>query len=178
MQNSKVIAAVRNGEELNIALNSNVSTIFMLGSNIEEIKRQIDLTHQNNKTIFIHLDLLEGVGKDEYGIRFLKNLGIDGIISTRTNLIKIAKKEGLKTVQRFFIVDSHSIQTTLDSLSSSKADMIEIMPGTLDKIINKLSKEIKVPIVAGGLIETKDEIFKATKNGAFAVSTGKSNLWE
>jgi hypothetical protein len=41
-------------------------------------------------------------------------MGVDGIISTRTNIIKFARQEGLTTVQRFFIVDSHSVDTTVE----------------------------------------------------------------
>ena len=35
-----------------------------------------------------------------------------------------------------------------------------------------------MPIVAGGLIETKEEIAEAIISGAEAVSTGKKELWE
>ena len=150
MNKLKIIAAVRNNKELQIASNSKVANIFMLSPNISDIKRQTELVHSEGKKIFIHLDMAEGIGKDEYGIRFAKEQGVDGIISTRTNIIKMAKKEGLFTVQRFFLIDSQSVATTIETAKTSKADMIEIMPGTLSKIIKKLKEELKVPIVAGG----------------------------
>ena len=138
MQDFQIIAAVRNKEEFVSALKSNVKTVFMLSTNIEEIKGQVALAHKNSKKLFVHIDLAEGIGKDVYGIKFLQNCGVDGIISTRTNIIKLARKEGVFTVQRFFVVDSQSIETTVESALSSKADMIEIMPGTLAKVIKKL----------------------------------------
>ena len=56
--------------------------------------------------------------------------------------------------------------------------MIEIMPGTVTKIIEKLNAMANMPpIVAGGLIETQEEIDDAIKSGATAVSTGKSKFW-
>ena len=55
--------------------------------------------------------------------------------------------------------------------------MIEIMPGILSKIIKKLKDELKTPIVAGGLIETKEEINEAISCGAAAISTGKQDFW-
>ena len=61
--------------------------IFMLNPNIEDIKAQAEMAHNNGKKFFIHIDLAEGIGKDEYGIRFVKNVGVDGIISRRTNII-------------------------------------------------------------------------------------------
>ena len=174
---SKVIAAVRNDEELAKTLSTDVEKIFVLSTNISQIKDEIEAVHMANKKIFVHIDLAEGIGKDEWGIKYLKELGVDGIISTRTSLIKSARKEGLFTVQRFFIVDSHSIMTTVESVKSSKADMIEIMPGTLPKVIKRLKGELGVSLVAGGLIETREEILSAIEAGAEAVSVGKKELW-
>lgn len=54
--------------------------------------------------------------------------------------------------------------------------MIEIMPGTLDKVIKKLKNEINIPIIAGGLIETQEEIKASLESGASAVSTGKKEF--
>ena len=177
MQDFQIIAAVRNSEEFFLALKSNVKTVFMLNTNIEEIKEQVLIAHKNEKKLFVHIDLAEGIGKDVYGIKFLKNCGVDGIISTRTNIIKLARKEGVFTVQRFFIVDSQSIETTVESVLSSKADMIEIMPGILSKVIKNIKTRLNMPIVAGGIIESKQEIEEAIESGAHAVSTGKNSLW-
>ncbi len=177
MEKANIIAAVRNQAELELALKSKAQKVFMLSTNIDVVGEQISLAHQFGKELFVHVDLADGIGKDVYGIRFLKKLGVDGVISTRTNVIKYARQEGLFTVQRFFIVDSHSIDTTVDSLSSSKADMIEIMPGTVTKVIEKLKNLLSTPIVAGGLIETEQEIALAIESGATAVSTGKAKLW-
>lgn len=175
--NQRIIAAVRNKQELEKAINSNVSIIFMLTPNIGDIKEQAELVHSVGKKLFIHLDLAEGIGKDEYGIRFVKEQGIDGIISTRTNIIKNAKRENLFTIQRFFAVDSQSVHTTIETAKSSKADMIEIMPGMMTKVIKILKKELDIPVIAGGLIETKKEVEEALSCGAVAVSTGKKEFW-
>lgn len=172
-----IIAATRNNEEFQSALKSKVNTIFMLTPNIADIKYQAETAHKLGKKLFIHLDFSEGIGKDEYGIRFAKEQGVDGIISTRANIIKLAKKEDLFALQRFFIVDSQSINTTVETLKSSKANMIEIMPGNNPKAVRRLLEKVDVPIIAGGLIETKDEAFEIIQSGAFAVSTGAEELW-
>lgn len=176
--NKRIIAAVRSAQDLAEAVKSDAWMIFMLAPNIEDIKAQAELVHRVGKKLFIHLDLAEGIGKDEYGIRFAKEQGVDGIISTRTNIIKFAKKENLFAVQRFFAVDSQSVRTTIETAKSSKADMIEIMPGTMLKVIKTLKKELDIPIIAGGLIETKKEVEDAVLCGAIAVSTGKREFWE
>jgi len=174
----KIIAAARSNDELFAATESKVDIIFMLAPNIEEIEKQAEKVHKSGKKLFIHLDLAEGIGKDEYGIRYVKKAGVDGIISTRTNIIKLAKKEGLLTVQRFFIVDSQSVYTTLESAKSSKADMVEVMPGVVPKVIEKLKNELTAFVVAGGLIETREEIDDAINAGATVISTGKQEFWK
>ena len=177
MKKPEIFSAIRSGCELKYAINSNTKIIFMLSPNIMDIKKQAEAVHKAGKKYFIHIDFAEGLGKDEQGILFAKELGIDGIISTRSNIIKLAKKAGLFTVQRFFIIDSHSVNTTIETAKASKADMIEIMPGTVSKVIKTLKKELDMPIVAGGLIETMQEITEATNCGATAVSTSKKEFW-
>ena len=51
------------------------------------------------------------------------------------------------------------------------------MPGTIAKVIKRLKTELEMPIVAGGLIETDEEIREVFDCGASAVSTGKKELW-
>lgn len=174
---NKIIAAVRTQHEMEAALKSDVEVIFDLCANIISVRENTEQVHAAEKRLFVHIDLAEGVGKDKYGILFLEDIGVDGIISTRANLIKLAKEEELFAIQRFFAVDSHSIETTLEGLKSSKADMIEIMPGVMPKVINRFKRKTDKPIIAGGLIENKEEVSEIIKSGAYAVSTGKKELW-
>ncbi len=177
MSTEYVIAAVRDMTEFEKAVKSSVSTVFFLYPDIAQLSAVADTAKANNKKLFIHIDLTSGLGKDKSGIEFAKKAGVDGIISTRANLIRAAKDCGLKTVQRFFIVDSRSVDTTVETLRVSKADLIEVMPGIAPKIIEKLKARVDTPIIAGGLIETKEEVREAVEIGAAAVSTGKSGLW-
>lgn len=173
----RIIAAVRGVDEFQKALTSNVETIFFLNPDIKILASKADAAHINNKRIFIHMDLVTGLGKDKSGIEFAKSCGIDGIISTRTNIIKFARECGLKTVQRFFVVDSHSIDTSIEAIKAAKPDMIEIMPGIATKAIEKFKAKIDIPLIAGGLIETKAEAALAIKSGAAVISTGCVDLW-
>lgn len=176
MISNKIIAAVKK-EQFEDALKSSVEWIFDLSPDISTIEQKAYLSHKNGKKYYIHFDLSEGLGKDSSGVAFAKDLGIDGIISTRVNIIRMARELSLFTVQRFFIVDSHSIETTLEGIKTAKPDMIEIMPATVYKVIERLSSKVTVPIIAGGLVETKEEVDKAFSSGASAISTSKAELW-
>lgn len=175
LEDFPVIAAVKD-KNVADAVSSPASIIFDLGANINTVKDVIGLAHQNGKQIFIHIDLAEGIGKDKYGIDYLCSLGVDGIISTRGNLIKAAKDKSLLTVKRVFTLDSQGVVSAMSDIDDPSADIIEIMPGVIPKIIERFSGSGK-PIIAGGLIESKSEITAALSHGAIAVSTGKKELW-
>ena len=112
-ENYPIIAAVKSEADLETALSSEVQTIFLLKSNIIEIEAIVHRTHECEKLLFIHVDFVDGLSKDAAGVRYLSTKGIDGIISTRTGIISAAKEAGIPCIQRFFMVDSRSVDTAL-----------------------------------------------------------------
>ncbi len=177
MINNQVIAAVRSDEAINKACKSNVKIIFDLAPSIETIEERVTLCLMHKKLLFIHIDMAEGIGKDKAGLKFVKKCGVNGVISTKSNLIKFSNELGLKTVHRMFIIDSQSVETAI-TMIKAKPTMAEIMPGIVSpKIIKRICSEVELPVIAGGLIETKEEIETAIKAGAVAVSTGNTDLW-
>ena len=158
------------------ALESDVEVLFHLSANIMTIANDIRNAKANNKHIFVHIDLAEGIGKDKTGIKWLSGLGVDGVITTKAQLIRSAKECGLTAIQRFFVLDSKGMNSISDMIETARPDLIEIMPGVIPKAISLFSEK-EIPVIAGGLIETKAEVTAALGSGAVAVSTGKSNLW-
>ena len=47
-----------------------------------------------------------------------------GIIGTKINIIRTASKLGVHTVQRSFVVDSHSVNTIVETAKQSKASYL------------------------------------------------------
>lgn len=176
-----IIAAARHGDEFLEAVKSPCDIIFWLSPNIMTLRSYLTKARSvaggEDKKIFIHIDMADGIGKDSAGLEYLCYLGIDGIISTRSNLIKSARELGLMTVQRFFILDSRSVSTAFESIKTSKPDMIEIMPGLMTRQITYFADSTDIPVIAGGLIETKDDVISALSAGASAISTSRSELW-
>ena len=172
-----IIPAIRDKAILECAINSECKIIFLLHSSILTIKDEINMIKQKNKIVFVHIDLIEGVGKDEKGIEFIINCGADGIISTRQNLINYAAFISVPCVQRIFLIDSQSITSGLKIIENSKPTLIEVLPGVIPKAIQRLAISTTVPIIAGGMIETKEEIIQALSSGAVAISTSKPELF-
>ena len=170
-----VIAAVQR-DMLQRAVDSPAEIIFHLSADLVSIPDVMQQVHDAGKMIFIHLDLAEGLGKDRAGVKYLAQCGVDGIISTKAQLIRYAKEQGLVTVQRFFVLDSKGMDSIEEMSRNTNPHLMEIMPGVIGKAITRFSSG-NIPVIAGGLIQTKKEVTDALGCGAAAVSTGQSELW-
>lgn len=170
-----IVAAVHD-EDFEAALASPAEVIFYLKASILTLHERVKAAHGVGKIILVHIDLAEGVGKDRAGVSFLAQSGVDGVISTRTQLVRYAKEMGLVAVQRFFTLDSQGMLSMQETLENPACDLIELMPGVIGKTIARFANGT-IPVIAGGLIETKAEVTAALQNGALAVSTGKRELW-
>jgi len=173
-----VIAAVRRVEDLEKALESQVTTIFMLTGDIFNINSIVERIKTARKNTFIHIDFLDGIGRDHTAIDYIARvIKPNGIISTRSSHIKYAREMGLFTIQRFFLIDSLSFDTTIRTVNAEQPDMIEVMPAVMPKVIKKVCQTVGLPVIAGGLVDNKQDIIDVLNAGAVGVSTGKPELW-
>jgi glycerol uptake operon antiterminator len=84
----------------------------------------------------------------------------------------------LYTILRVFILDSQSLQTGIQNIHTVTPHAVEVLPGVASKIINIIKKDIHIPIIAGGLINTKKDVMDAMSAGALAVSTSNEEVWK
>jgi len=66
----------------------NIGTIFLLGTNINVLPSIVKKVHAINKVLMVHLDMLEGVGKDRAGIHLLARMGLRGLVTTKPNKLE------------------------------------------------------------------------------------------
>ncbi|WP_425447688.1 glycerol-3-phosphate responsive antiterminator [Dethiothermospora halolimnae] len=173
-----IIAAINDLDRLDNAIKSPCEIIFLLTGNIFNLKNVVDKVRKNDMEIYIHIDLIDGFSKDMIALKYISNnIKPDGIITTKSNLIRIAKSMNIFAIQRLFIVDSLSIETGLKSIHSSKPDAIEVLPGIMPKILKKINNKTNVPIIAGGLIEDKDDVIQCLSADATGISTSREEIW-
>ena len=175
LEQNPVIAAIAD-DKWEEALKSPVQVIFYLSANLLTLKQKVRQAHEAGKYIMIHLDLAEGIGRDRTGLRFVASCEADGVLSTKGQLIRFGKEIGLFTVQRFFAVDSSGAASIGEMFRNTQPDLIEIMPGVVSKVISQYAQN-GIPVIAGGLLQTKSEVMDALGSGAVAVSIGKPELW-
>jgi glycerol uptake operon antiterminator len=173
-----IIGAIRSEDDLEDVIRSSAQVVFILSGNLLNIGDMTQYLKSRGKKVCIHLDLIEGLGKDHAAIDFLKKYANpDGCITTKVTLAKYARQAGLFTILRLFIIDSHSLITGIKNVHETSPDAVEVMPGIASKLVERIIGEINVPVIAGGLISTKDDIIDALSAGVLAVSTSAKHLW-
>ncbi|WFD10000.1 glycerol-3-phosphate responsive antiterminator [Tepidibacter hydrothermalis] len=179
LEYNPIIAAVKNDKGLHEAVKSDCEIIFLLYGDMITLKEKVDFLNKNNKKVFVHLDMITGFASNPIIIDYIaSSMHVEGVISTRVNMIKRAIDKNIKAVQRFFIVDSMSLDSALESLKKVRPQAVEIMPGIMPKVIKKVNSQLKIPVISGGLVETKEEVISILKNGASSISTTNPNIWE
>ena len=177
-----IIAAVKDDKGLDTALTEDVEIIFVLYGDICTIPGIVHRIKEAGKVAMVHVDLITGLNNSkDVCLDFIKNsTEADGIITTKSNLIAHARELGLNTVLRYFILDSMALQNIEKQAQGSgvKPDIIEFLPGiVLPKMIRRINKVSRVPIIAGGLIADKEDVVNALDAGAMAISSTNENVW-
>jgi glycerol uptake operon antiterminator len=176
---SPVIAAVKEDAYFDAALASPCKVIFLLTGNICTIEGIVKRARDAGKCIYIHIDLIEGFGKDKYALSYIKQRIIpDGIITTKAPLIKIAKDLNMTVIQRVFMIDNLSFKTGIQSIRQVKPDAVEVMPGIMPSVTEKMCRAVSVPVITGGLVNDKKDIRDSLKAGAIGISTSSLKMWE
>ncbi|WP_096201535.1 glycerol-3-phosphate responsive antiterminator [Bacillus sp. FJAT-45350] len=174
-----ILPAARTLKEFEELIKSDFQNIILLNSHIGQLKSLIRLAKKEQKKVFMHADLVQGLKNDEYAAQFLcQDIRPTGLISTRKNVVLTAKKNGIIAVQRLFLLDSIALESSYKLLETTKPDYIEVLPGVMPHIIQEVFEKTGIPIIAGGLIREKVEVERALKSGAVAVTTSRKDLWD
>lgn len=178
IEENPIIAAIRDEGDLDEAISSQITTIFLIHGDIFNIKRMVDKIKSAGKNVLIHIDFLEGIGRDNKAVDYIcEVIQPDGIISTKSSHIKYAMSKGMFAVQRVFLIDSQSYDLSVKTAQSIHPDMLEVLPGIMPEVLRRITKQVPMPVIAGGFIDSKEDIMNTLGAGAIAVSTGRNNLW-
>ncbi|MGI6112642.1 MAG: glycerol-3-phosphate responsive antiterminator [Mahellales bacterium] len=178
LEDNPVIATIRDWSGLKRAVLSPVNVIFILDAHVCDMHDMVKAVKDSGKNVFLHIDLVQGLSKDSAALDFIISRDKpDGVITTKSSLVRHAINNGMMVIQRLFLVDSQSLETGMKVVETMQPHMVEIMPGLIDKATRILKKRLKQPIIAGGMITEKNDVIQALKSGAFAVSTSIESLW-
>lgn len=180
VEDNPIIAAVKNMEDLQISSSlDEIRIVFILFGDICSIADIVEAAKEAGKLAMVHVDLIGGLGSKEVIVDFIHtNTMADGIITTKLPLIKRAKELGLYTIQRCFLLDSMAYENIRQQQHSVQPDFIEVLPGLMPKVISKMCRISKAPVIAGGLISDKESVIEALSAGASAISSTNHEVWK
>lgn len=175
----KVLPAIRKIEDVEKMMSSNYEYIVILDLHVSRLKPIFQMAKANNKKLIIHMDLIQGLKSDEYSTEYIcQEYKPFGLISTKGNVILKARKKGVKSIQRMFLLDTSSIEKSISLIERTRPDYIEVIPGIMPKIIKDIAERTKKEVFAGGLIDSVEEVEQAYEAGAITVTTSNKELWK
>ncbi len=178
LERNPVIAAAKDETQLDACLASPCEIIVLLFGDICSLGKLVQMVQAAGKFAIVHADLISGLSQKEIVADYMQQCAhADGIISTRPNLIRRAKSIGLFAILRIFIIDSMALDSLFRLKPADMADVIELLPGVIPKVIRSAWDATHLPLIVGGLIEDKKDVMAALSAGAIGVSTSKETLW-
>ena len=177
-----VIAAVKSDAGLQAAVEmEEIQVIFVLYGDVCTIPEILERIKAAGKKAMVHIDLIAGLSAKEISVEFIaRQTRADGIITTKPALVRRAKELGIFAVLRFFVIDSlalKNIENLEMQCGTSRPDFIEVLPGVMPKVLGRIAKVSRIPMIAGGLITEKEEVIAALSAGAIAVSSTNQDVW-
>ncbi|MBE3560267.1 MAG: glycerol-3-phosphate responsive antiterminator [Ktedonobacteraceae bacterium] len=174
-----VAAAVKSAEDMESALASDVSLVFVLKGDGLHLASPVTQAHKQGKGLVVHIDLVSGVGKDRAGIQYLRQLGVDAIITSRSHLIAAGRAEGLTTIQRLLLIDDSALESGARTIARAQPDIVEILPGIIfPEVAGRLQQILPGPFIAGGFIRTGADVKRLQDAGALLCSSSTRTLWQ
>jgi glycerol uptake operon antiterminator len=179
LRETRIIAAVRNAEALQSALESPVRIVYLLFGNPMNIEPMLKSVRACGKLPLVNADLLQGISRDAHAVEYLANCGTAGIISTNHETLRAARAQELVTVLRTFIIDSAAVESGRRFLAHFQPDAIELLPAIAAPLVIDRIREShpEMHVIAGGLVTTLKQVEALIDAKVDAVSLSDPSLW-
>lgn len=175
-----IIPSVRELKYLSLACQTTSPLVLLTNTHIGNLKNQVQYVHQHHKKACVQLEMIDGLATDQTAIKLLKQLfKVDALSTTSIACANTAKKIGIYSVFRFFLIDSVSLTRSLKILKHSKFDAIELLPSYCSVVFYPQIRKVVSPattFIAGGFIRSQEQIESMFKSGINAVSTSDIKL--
>lgn len=173
-----VIASIKDEDGLRAVLRVSCPVVFVLFGSVMTIPKIVEILKAEGRTVFVDVDLVDGFSPKPVVVDFLKeNTRTDGVLSSKSIMVRASKAAGLLAIHRFFLVDSFSYNNLPKQVGLSGADAIEILPGCMPRVISWVRHDTDLPLIAGGLVCDKRDVISALGAGAIAIASSNRDVW-
>jgi glycerol uptake operon antiterminator len=174
-----VAAAIKAEEDWSPALESRACLLFAQHGDAFALEPLVEQAHARGKGVVAHLDLLAGIGKDRAGLAYLRQIGLDAVITSCASLVSAARAEGLLTIQPLLLTEESALASCIRQIVQAQPDLIEVLPGIIfPDFARTLRALLPGPFIAGGFIRTPQEVARLLATGCVLISSSARQLWQ
>ncbi len=174
-----VIPALRSLADTSAAAVAPSRVVYLLAAALSTLDEYLHVLREQDKEVLVNLDLFAGLSRHAEAVAYLAASGCSGIISTHTDVLGLARSHGLFAVQRTFVIDSDSVNSSMRSLRKFVPDALELLPAPVaPRVLPALREDFpSVAAMGGGLVSSLQEADSLIRQGLDAVSTSNPRLW-
>ena len=179
LEANPVIAAIRNPRDIHAAVDSPCQIVFLLTGNIYNLKPMVDpFNHLGNEPgqnlDGIGFDLARRVKGDIHRGRIQKEKPLNGhqALFARLGDQCVAGRDHAGGANLFPQVADEVMVLRI------ALEQIKMHKGVFAGCIHEVHKELSLPIITGGFIETEDEVRTCLEAGSLSSSTSHKPLWD
>ncbi len=93
MSNYPIIASVTKEEQISKVLESSVTRVNLMAGHIGNLESIIQHIHETGKQVYVHLEMVSGLGRDAHTVEYLAaKFKVDGIVTTKSNAVAAARQ--------------------------------------------------------------------------------------
>lgn len=180
LRSDPLIHSIANEQELQFFLHESPHVWGCLKTgDINTLEGTLEDIRKVGKRVFIHLDSIKGIGKDKEGIEYLAAMGVEAVITMKSQYIRTIREAGLYSVLGSFLVDSSAVTHTLLNIKTAKPDLLLIMPMSVPGMVYKRLVQSGTALIAGGLGTDHEVVQNALDHGAIGcIITSRERLSE
>ncbi|MFM0731824.1 glycerol-3-phosphate responsive antiterminator [Paraburkholderia sediminicola] len=172
-----VIATLYGIEQIDIFLKSAAEISIVANVELRKLHPVVAALTKAGKYVIVNIDSCDGLSQDKGGVEYLADIGVTSLVSTRVATIQRGNRAGLVTMQKVFVTDRSTWPRSMKALEQSDPNLVQLMPAPMLSHLAAQDRKALPPIVTSGFVCNKGDVFDALKNGAVAVSTSDSELW-
>src|SRR5699024_2036219 len=146
---TNILPAIRSMKDVEKLIGSPYTKVALLDIHIGNLASHMKEMRDHGFQVYIHLDLITRLAITNEELEYShQKFQPYGIITTRGKLINKAKSMKLKTILRVFLIDSSSVEKSIDMINQTSPDYIELLPGIVPKMIHFYTHTQNVAVIA------------------------------
>lgn len=177
LHRNPVVAALYGVHSVDRFLSSSAPVGLVANVSLAELAPLLAVLSAAGKFAFVNIDSSDGLAQDRAAVEYLRKIGCQGVLSTRASVIQKANQLDMVTMQKVFVTDRSTLPRSINAIQQSRPHLVQLMPWPVIPYIPQAELAQLSPFIAAGFVRDQDELVRAVKAGAKAVSTSDVDLW-